>query len=119
MAYLPSSYDATRDGNRMTVAMGQSNTDVTQTLPFLINSITGRLLVDSTGGGGGNTFVYNEVVSGSGTTWTLANIPVTGNQAIYANGQRLTPTVDYTISGAAVTTVDSWSAGTVLADYQH
>lgn len=68
---------------------------------------------------GGNTFVYNEVVSGSGTSWTLANTPVIGLQAIYANGQKLTPTVDYSITSAAITTVDSWAAGTILADYQH
>lgn len=83
---------------------------------------TDTLQVDvtiSVTGGGGNTFVYNEVVAGSGTSWTLANVPVSGMQAIYANGQRLTPTVDYTISGAIITTLTSWSSGTVLADYQY
>lgn len=35
---------AIRDGNRVTVALGQSNTDSTVTLPFLIDSTTGRLL---------------------------------------------------------------------------
>lgn len=113
------SYQNLRDQNRITVASGQSNTDSNQSLPFLVNSITGRLLVDATGGSS-NSFKYNEIVSGSGTSWTLANVPITGTVALYANGQRLTPGgVDYTISAAAITTVLSWSAGTVLADYQY
>jgi hypothetical protein len=116
MSYSPSNYDAVRDGNRVPVAMGQSNTDATQTLPFKIDSITGRLLVDSSSG---TTSVYNEPVSGSATTWTLAHTPTTGSERIYANGQRLTPTTDYSISGATVTTVLSWSAGTLLADYTY
>lgn len=77
---------------------------------------THRLL--TSGGGSSTTFVDNEVVSGSGTSWTLANVPTLGSEHIYANGQRLTPTVDYTISGADITTVLSWSAGTILADYR-
>lgn len=109
---------ALKDGNSVASAIFESSTSPGVILRGQIDQITGRILVDVVGGGG-NTFVYNEVVSGSGTSWTLANTPVAGSQAIYANGQRLTPTVDYTISGAAITTIDSWAAGTVLADYQH
>lgn len=66
------------------------------------------------------TFVDNEIVSGSATSWTLAHVPKTGTQAVYANGQRLTPGTgqDYIISAANITTALSWSAGTILADYQ-
>lgn len=113
MTYTPSNYDAIRDQNRVPVAMGQSNTDSTQTLPFKIDSVTGRLLIDSSTG----TAVYNEAPSGSGTSWTLAHTPSTGTLMLYANGQRLTPTTDYTISGTTITTVLSWAAGTLLADY--
>lgn len=114
MSYQPSSYDATRDGNRIPVAMGQSNIDATQTLPFLNDHVTGRLLVDATGA---STAVFGEVVAGSGTSWTLAHTPTSLGIALYANGQRLTLTVDYSLAGAALTTVLSWSAGTLLADY--
>lgn len=95
-----------------------SSVDGVTIVRLVADPITGRLLVDLSGGGS-NTFVYNEVVSGSGTSWILAHTPVLGMQAIYANGQRLTPTVDYSISGASITTVDSWSTGTILADYQY
>lgn len=73
------------------------------------------------GGKSGSTgnVVYNEVVSGSGTAWTLAKTPTAGSLQLYANGQRLTPTVDYSISGTAITTVLSWSAGTLLTDYAY
>lgn len=66
-----------------------------------------------------STSVYGEVVAGSGTSWTLAHTPTTGTLRLYANGQRLTETVDYSRVGAAVTTITSWAAGTVLADYSY
>lgn len=63
--------------------------------------------------------IDNEIVSGSGTSFTLASTPALGTEHIYGNGQRLTPGgVDYTISGASITTVNSFSAGTILADYK-
>lgn len=62
--------------------------------------------------------ISNETVSGSGTSWTLAHIPNPSNSLkLYGNGQRLTLTTDYTISGLAITTINSFSAGAVLADY--
>ncbi len=63
--------------------------------------------------------IFNEVVSGSGTTFTLANIPVIGTQQVYAIGQRLTPGIDYTISGDTITTSTSFSAGDILSDYNY
>lgn len=65
-------------------------------------------------------FTDNEIVSGSGTSWTLAATPVAGSVHVYANGQRLTPGAgnDYTISGTTITTALSWSAGALLADYR-
>lgn len=74
------------------------------------------------GGGsasGSTTAVWSEAVSGSGTSWTLAHTPATGTLRLYANGQRLTVTVDYTLSGATITTLTSWVSGTVLADYSY
>lgn len=110
-------YTAARDQQRITVATGISNTDATQTLPLMMDGVTGRVLVSA--GGSSSTAVYNEVVAGSGTSWTLANTPDTGTLQLYANGQRLMPGAgnDYTLSGAVITTSLSWIAGTLLADY--
>jgi hypothetical protein len=105
------------DGNDKWSLTAVSSVDDKTIVRLVADPITGALLVSASGLG--NTFVYNEVVAGSGTSWTLATAPVSGMQAIYANGQRLTPTVDYTIVGSAITTVSSWAAGTLLADYQH
>lgn len=69
--------------------------------------------------GSAGTAVLNEVVGGSSSTFTLAHTPVAGTQQIYANGQRLIPTVDYSISGAIITTVLTWSSGSILADYEY
>ena len=80
--------------------------------------ITGALLVSVAGGG--STQVLNEVVAGSGTSWTLAHTPNATGVALYAIGQRLIPGgVDYTLSGANITTVLSFSAGTLIADYSY
>lgn len=67
------------------------------------------------------TAVYNEVVAGSGTSFTLAHSPTSGSVALYGNGQRLTSGAgnDYTISGATITTTNSFSAGDLLADYTY
>lgn len=74
--------------------------------------------VDLTLTASATSFVDNEVVSGSGTAFTLANTPVLGSEKLFGNGQRLTPVVDYTISGSAITTNNSWLAGQILADYR-
>ena len=68
--------------------------------------------------GAGNNFVYNEVVSGSGTTFTLAHTPKAGLLTVFERGQKILPTTGYTISGAVITTVDTLSAGDIVADYQ-
>jgi len=77
--------------------------------------------------GGGSTFVIGELVSGSGTVFTLANMPVAGTVAVYAIGQRqylynavTNPTGNYTIVGEIITFVDgtTWNANQILADYQ-
>jgi hypothetical protein len=76
-------------------------------------------------GGGFNVSALNihmvddEVVAGSGTAWTLAHLPSPASSLkLYARGQRLPLTTSYTISGTSITTVDSWSAGDLYADYR-
>lgn len=83
------------------------------------NSTTGRATETVTGGGGGGTQVYNEIVSGSGTSFTLAHVPLTGTLELYGGGSRLYPTLDYTLAGAAITMVNSYDTGQVLADYAY
>jgi len=115
------SYDshvALKDANSVASAIFESSTQAGVILRGQIDPATGRILVTNSGGSG-NNFVYNEVASGSGTSFTIAHTPITGLYAVYANGQRLIPTVDFTLSGTTITTVSSWSSGTVLVDYQY
>lgn len=98
-----------------------SNADGVAIVRLWADPITHRLLVDISGATG--TFVTNEIVAGSATTFTLANTPILGSQAIYGAGIRLTPGAgnDYTIVGAVISILSpaSYSAGQVLADYRH
>jgi len=63
--------------------------------------------------------INNEVVSGSATTFTLANTPVVGTVKVFGAGVRLTPGAgnDYTINGKNLTFINSYSSGSILADY--
>ena len=74
------------------------------------------------GGGGvgttGGTPIDNEVVAGDTNTFTLANTPILGSEHLFGLGQRLTLTVDYSITGAVITTVNPWSSGQIIADYK-
>ncbi len=72
--------------------------------------------------GSSPNFADNEVVSGSGTTFTLAHSPTAGTQHIYGAGTRLTPGAgnDYTISGATITILNgTYLAGEILSDYRY
>lgn len=101
-----------------TWARGGGDTVVAGTNVTFTKDANGNKIINASGSSGGNV-AYNEVVSGSGTAWTLAHSPTTGTLRLYANGQRLTETVDYSIVGAAITTNSSWALGTVLADYNY
>lgn len=58
-----------------------------------------------------------EIVAGSGTSWTLAASP--GTLLLWGSGVILTEGAgnDYTISGKAITTANSYSAGQLVAVY--
>lgn len=75
----------------------------------------GRITITSAGG---NTFIDNEVVSGSGTSFTLANTPIAGTVHVFGLGQRLKLTTDYSISSTTITTVGTFNSGEIIADYQ-
>jgi hypothetical protein len=78
------------------------------------STATKKALISTFGG----TFVENELVSGSGTTFTLANTPIAGSVKVFGLRNRLYLTTDYTISGSVITTVDTYSAGDIMADYR-
>jgi hypothetical protein len=85
----------------------------------LVLGITAKMITDIANALLG-TPVIDEQVSGSGTSWTLAHTPVAGTLRVYGSGQRLVGGgVDYTLSGAAITTINSYSAGQIRADYNY
>lgn len=70
--------DANRDENHIPVALGQSSTDPTVTLPFKIDSSTGRLLTDNVSGSG----TVTQLDGGVGILLTPDPITTTGTIAL-------------------------------------
>jgi hypothetical protein len=65
--------------------------------------------------------IRGEAVSGSGTSFTLANTPIANTLQLYRGGIRITVAGgDYTIVSAAITLSSSLETGnTLTADYQY
>lgn len=112
-------------GDALTVTRAQEATTATQKqnankIYKLMLGVTAKMITDISGLVSGGTEVPNEVVSGSGTSWTLAYTPIAGSVKLYA-GTRLQSSgslADYSISGATITTVNSYPAGSLTADYR-
>lgn len=99
-----------RDGNRITVAGGQSSTSPTTVLPLTLDSITGRLLTNMTGAAGTVTSV--SVVTANGISGTVATATTT--PAITLTLGAITPT---TVNGNTFTTGSSTYTGTAGQTY--
>jgi hypothetical protein len=111
-------------GDTITITRAQEGTSATNhntggKTYSLVLGITAKMIADIAAALP-DTFIENEVVSGSGTSWTLANAPVSGSVKVWAGGIRLTPGAgnDYTISATAITTAQSYSTGALIADYR-
>lgn len=99
--------NAIRDDNYVPVLLGVSSSDPTATLPFTIDSATGRLLVDLTGGGSGDVLAPATSADNSIARWDGTNgAQLAGSLAtIDDNGSIDIPTgQSYKINGAALTT---------------
>jgi hypothetical protein len=111
--------------DQLTVTRAQEGTTATQKQNAnktykLMLGITAKMITDIQAQLSGIP-VYNEIVAGSGTTFTLANTPINNSLRVWGNGIRLTPGAqnDYTLSGAVITTVNSYALGSLIADYSH
>jgi hypothetical protein len=112
-------------GDTLTITRAQESTTATNKNTVsktysLVLGITQKMISDIAAQTGNGVPVENEVVSGSGTSWTLANAPVSGSVKLYAGGMRLNPGIgnDYTISGGSISTAASYSTGALIADYR-
>src|ERR1700694_4381135 len=98
-------YQNLRDQNRMPVASGQSNIDATQSLPFLIDPVTGRILVDATGATTNSLTLYVETpvgaIDGVNKVYTTANT-IVSVLSLSINGQFIHP-ADYRATGTTIT----------------
>jgi len=115
----------------ITIGRGQEGTSAANhntvaKIYSLVLGISAKIITDLAAQTGNGIPFYNEVVSGSGTTFTLAHTPVSGSVRLYAGGNsnpqsgRHLPGAgnDYTISGATITMLNgSFASGSILADY--
>ena len=112
-------------GGRAPAKIQSSGTTI-QRQPTALNFI-GATVADAGNGitnitlSAGGTVVSGEEVSGSGTSWTLAQTPTSGTLRVFLNGMRAKEGAgnDYTVSGTTITTSLSWDAGQVMADYSY
>lgn len=116
-----------RDDNGVPAAGGVSTANSAQVLPFTVDSVTGRLLVDNSGGGSG-TVTSVSVVTANGLAGSVANatttpaitLSTTVTGIVKGNGTALSAAVantDYQIPIALTTTGTSGAAtfdGTTL-----
>jgi len=121
-------------GDTLTISRAQEGTSASSKNTVgktysLVLGITAKMIGDIAAQTANGIPVYNEVVSGSGTTFTLAHTPVANTVRLYAAGGnsnpqegRLLPGAgnDFTTSGATITMLNgSFTAGTLLADYSY
>lgn len=112
-----------RDGNRITVAGGQSSTDATVVLPFKIDPTTGRVLVDVAATTG--TVASVSVVSANGFAGTVATatttpaitLSTTITGLLKGNGTAISAAsagTDYVVPGAITTSGLTMSTAKML-----
>lgn len=103
MPNVPSTnnYQSLHDQNRVTVAMGQSNVDASQSLPFLLDHVTGRLLVSTSSSGTIFTETPQGAIDGVNKIYTTTNT-ITTVIGLWYNGEFIHP-AEYTVSGAGFT----------------
>lgn len=92
-----------KDDNGYPVMGGVSSTDGNTVLNAEIDPITGRLLVDATGGGTGTNYSVSGTIDGSNVTFTIA-VAVTSDFTLFLARQPQALTTDYTYSAGASTT---------------
>ena len=97
--------NAIRDGNHITVALGVSSTDSTNTLPLTIDSATGRLLTNSASGSG------DVVGPSSSTNNAVARFDTTTGKLLQNSAVIIADTTGV-ITGTEGVTLSGTSSGT-------
>lgn len=80
----------------------------------------GDAVTMSIAGAGGLNYAFDEVLSGTGTSFTIAHTPSpSGSLILWKNGQGLTVGVDFSISGAGLTMFEPVNANDALLAKQY
>lgn len=105
-------------GSNKPYVHGGGDTIAAGTGVTITRNSNGDKVITATGSSG--TIVRDEILTGSGTAFTLAHTPIANTLQLFRGGARQQATVDYTIVGAAITLIDTLDAAEVLlADYSY
>lgn len=105
-------------GEKLKISAIEGLEEELKKLKDLVSSSRGRVVVGGTRNVG--TSIYEEIPAGSGTSFTLAHVPVAGTVRLYRGGARQQVGIgkDYTISGTNITLAVALVVGEILiADY--
>jgi hypothetical protein len=69
------------------------------------------------GGGAGANYGTGNGVSAANTTITLGSIPIANSVSVFSNGSILRPSLDYTVSGAALTAASYFPVGNISVNW--
>lgn len=116
-----------RGGGRISVANGDYTITATAiTLTTALRKTDGETLIAdyySSGAGTTGTAIFDERVTGSGTSFTLLFVPIAGSVRLFRGGSRITTANgDYSISGGSITLIAGGAlktGETLTADYEY
>lgn len=104
--------NAAHDENAVPTLIGVSSVDGTTPIKVKVDPVTGRVLVDLAGGGGGTGTIYTVTgtIDGSNKTFTIATA-VTSNFQLTLVNQPQMLNIDYTyVAGVSTTTITMTTA---------
>ena len=111
---------ALKDANSVASAIFESSTQANVILRGKIDPITGRILVDSAGGGGGTLTWYDVsgTIDGINDTFTIPVSPASGI-ILNLGGQLQVDTEWYTVSGSTITYQSGFIPANGIPSNQH
>lgn len=106
--------NAPHDDNYVPTALFAISTATNFVAPGQIDQITGRILVDASGGGIASDFQTDVFTSSNNQTIFTATKTVAYTLGFYVNGSLQTPSTDYSVSSSVATLANGIPSGNIV-----